>query len=144
MNRFTRGRRRFSASRWAVERERCRVADPVQPPAGGDAVPIGEAVDSVLRGLRMEERDWQSGLIDAWVEVAGRSVAKHARPGKMAGTILTVFVDSSAWLAEIARTHRAALLQALQRRFGADRITGLRLMPDPDGRQPRPPPTSGA
>lgn len=127
-----------------MERERCRLTDPVQPPGLNDPVSVGDTLDSVLKDLRLDEKDWQTEMLESWVELAGRTVAKHARPGKVSGTMLTVFVDSPVWLAEFTRTSRGPLLQALQRRFGANRITGLRFAPDPDGLPARTPPTSGA
>jgi hypothetical protein len=137
-------KKRFTPGRWAVERERGRIASPVQPPADHIPIRIGDAVEDVLRGLHLGEMDWQAEMFESWVELAGRTVARHARPGKMGGTCLTVFVDSPVWLAELARVHRATLLKALQSRFGATRIATLRFAPDPDGLAVRPPPTSGA
>jgi predicted nucleic acid-binding Zn ribbon protein len=90
-------------------------------------------MEGVLRGLRLDERDWQTEMLESWVELAGRPVAKHARPGRVSGSCLTVFVDSPVWLSELSRTSRVPLLQALQRRFGANRIKDLRFAPDPDG-----------
>lgn len=139
-----RRRRRFSAGRWAIERERGRVADPVQPPAAFDPLPVGASVDGVLRNLRLDERDWETELMESWVRLAGATVSRHARPGKVTCRCLTVFVDSPVWLAEMTRTQRIPLLKALQQRFGAERIESLRFMPDPDGPALGRLPTSGA
>lgn len=102
-----------------------------------------DIADGVLRGLRLEERNWQSEMLQEWTALAGKTVSRHARPGKVSGTCLTVFVDSPVWLAEITRNQRGPLLQALQRRFGASRVASLRFLADPDGPVPGLNPTSG-
>jgi predicted nucleic acid-binding Zn ribbon protein len=137
-------RRRYASGRWAVERERCRLPDPVQPAGECDPVRAGAAADAVLRGLRLPERDWQSEMLDEWVRIAGATVARHARPGKVTGSCLTVYVDSPVWLAEIARSQKGPLLRALQERFGAGRVASVRFLSDPDGPTvPGRTPTSG-
>lgn len=133
MEQRSRRRKRFAAGRWTVERERCRLPDPVQPAGECEPVRAGAAAEAVLRGLRLPERDWQSEMLDAWVGIAGATVARHARPGKVAGSCLTVYVDSAVWLAEMTRSQKAPLLRALQERFGAGRIASVRFLPDPDG-----------
>jgi predicted nucleic acid-binding Zn ribbon protein len=88
-------------------------------------------IGAVLAKLDLGEQLWLRRLESEWVEVAGQTLARHARPGRYERRILVVFVDSSSWLSELNRYGRKELLENLQKRFGADRISDLRLQLDP-------------
>jgi hypothetical protein len=127
-------KRRFSPGRWAVERERCRLADPAQPSVGSEPVAAAAVVTALLRKIESAMPDWQSDLAAAWPALAGSPADRHTRPGRLDGNVLVVFVDSPVWLHELSRsTFRRECLQRIEKRFGRGRIASLRLAPDPDG-----------
>ena len=54
-----------------------------------------------------------------WVEVAGEETARHSWPKRVRAGVLTVAVDSSALLAELAGYRRHEILRALNEGGGA-------------------------
>ena len=127
--------KRPNRGRWQIERERCHIADRTPGSRRGESVPVRDAIGTVLTKLDLGEQVWLKNLESDWVELAGRALAKHARPGRYERRRLVVFVDSSAWLSELERYGRKELLEKLQQRFGADKIADLRLQMDPEGAQ---------
>jgi hypothetical protein len=69
-----------------------------------------------------------------WALVAGEAVARHSRPGDLRRGVLTVAVDSSAWLCELT-LRSEELLAALRSRYD-DSVTSLRFAL---GAKPTPP-----
>ena len=67
----------------------------------------------------------------SWPDVAGPAVAKHTRPGRLERNTLVVFVDSSAWLNDLLRYGQKLILEKLQKKFGADKISAVRFLLDP-------------
>ena len=122
----------YSRGQWAVQRERCRIADPRIPRADPDPRPLGELLPDVMRRLGLEHVQWSVRLERDWAELAGPAVALHARPGTVRDGILTVFVDSSVWLSELSRFGRRPLLARLQAAYGADDVRDVRFRLDPD------------
>jgi predicted nucleic acid-binding Zn ribbon protein len=127
-----RDKRAFSRGRWAIERERCRIAEPAPPRAPTEERAFGAILPNVLAQLGLEDDLWRERLRDEWVGTVGPSVGAHTRPGKYRDGYLTVFVDSSVWLNELLRFGQAPLLAKLQARYGANKIRDLRLQLDPD------------
>jgi len=127
-------KRRFTRGRWTVERERCRLSDPVQPPGASEPVSAADLVTALVQRLESAQPDWRSELAEAWPALAGRPADRHTRPGRVDGKCLVVFVDSPGWMHELSRSpFRRDCLARIQARFGAGRIASLRLAPDPDG-----------
>ena len=60
---------------------------------------------------------------ERWKEMAGNA-GKHTRPVSLRKAVLTVAVDSSAWMYEMAGRKRT-LLKQLKRAFGKDKISEL-------------------
>ena len=85
-----------------------------------------------LKDTPVADDIWLKHLEEQWLEVVGKQIVGHARPGPMQGTTLTVYVTSSAWLNELSRFGRNRLLANLQKRFGRDRIRSVRIQLDPD------------
>lgn len=71
-------------------------------------------------------------LEEEWVALVGEPIARHVRPGRMDRGVLYVFVSNSVWLSELKRHGESAMLEKLQARFGADKITSLHMRLDPD------------
>jgi len=122
----------FSRGQWAVQRERCRIADPRIPRAVPEPRPLGELLPDVMRHLGLEAVQWSVRLEQDWAELAGPAVAGHARPGTVRNGVLTVFVDSSVWLSELSRFGRKPLLKRLRAAYGDDAVRDVRFQLDPD------------
>lgn len=107
-------RRRAELDRTAREAESddADVVLPVGPTVRG-APPV-TGIDDALRSL-VEQRGWDERLRGAdlagrWHEVVGEELAGRCRPGRLAGGVLQVVVESPVW--------------ATQLRYLADRIAG--------------------
>jgi predicted nucleic acid-binding Zn ribbon protein len=127
-----RGRQRLSGGRWQLERERYQLPADCTPPAYGELTPVGEVIVGVIKRVGLDARVWEQSILDAWVELVGEAVARRARPGYIQNGVLTVFVSNAAWMNELVRFGKKALLEKLQSRFGAARIRDIRFAPDPD------------
>jgi predicted nucleic acid-binding Zn ribbon protein len=87
-----------------------------------------------MKQLGLENRLWEQALINEWESLVGPQVAKHARAGRLERKVLHIFVDHPAWLSDLSRYGQKQLVENLQKRFGADKIKGIRLQLDPDHR----------
>jgi predicted nucleic acid-binding Zn ribbon protein len=104
----------------------------MQPKASGEHL-AADAIDVLMKKIGLSEPHWLETLSNDWVQIVGEGVGRHARPGRVDGTILYVFVDSSVWLNELKRYGHKEMLAAIQKRFGHSRINSIRLQLDPDG-----------
>ena len=123
----------FSRGRWQLERERCQIQDTEPPIPFNEATPVAAVISDLIRSLEPERNSWADTLEEEWSSVLGPPFAAHSRPGRLEGGRLVIFVDSSVWLSELSRYGRGKILSALQRRFGAQRITSVSVALDPDG-----------
>lgn len=121
-----------SPGRWKIEQERLHLDPRRRPPEIAEQGPIGEVVAGLVRQAGLEERMWEQALLVEWPQLVGEQVARRSRPGRMQRKVLTVFVSNSAWLGELSRYGQQQMLANIQKRFGAERITGIRLQLDPD------------
>ena len=126
-------RKREDKLRWEVERERHHILRE-RPPPPDQSTGIAPVVENVLKGMGLEKRFWEQALIGEWEALVGSQVARQARPGRIDRKILHIYVTHSAWLSELSRYGQKQILDNLQRRFGADRIKGIKLQLDPDAR----------
>ena len=85
-----------------------------------------------MRQLGLDERVTEEALLEEWTTLAGPQVARHARPGRLSGGTLFVYVTHSIWLSELQRNGKKQLLDNLQSRFGKKTIRTLHLQLDPD------------
>lgn len=110
-------RERAADARRRAQQERSRAgldralgdaeeADVVVPegPTVRPAPPVG-AIDDVLRRF-VEERGWAERLRGAdlardWADVVGEDLATRSRPGRLAGGVLQVVVESPAWATQL-------------------------------------------
>lgn len=107
------------------------MSAPVPPDDGKGVKTIGMILPGILKGIKPRS----SGIIflieQKWRDIAGR-FAGHSRPAKVEKGILTVYVDSSAWLSEMSRFGKRDMLLSLDKSIGKDIVTGLSLVLDPD------------
>ena len=73
------------------------------------AVPIGTALDQLLRQRGMEETLVFGRVLDCWEEVVGSEVARQVRPQLIRGRELIVSVDHPAWATELELAGSAVL-----------------------------------
>ena len=86
--------------------------------------PIGDIVKSVFARLENEKTFSKEDIESQWKVMVGVSGANHSRPASLRKGVLTVFVDSSGWMQEMAMQKRKILKQ-LKRQFGKDKISGI-------------------
>jgi predicted nucleic acid-binding Zn ribbon protein len=106
---------------------RIRQVKPEPPPARS----IREFVPGLMKQLGLEDRLWEQSLLSDWESVVGPQVALHTRPGRLERKTLFIYVSNSTWLSELMRYRQTDLLRNVQNRFGAARITAIRLQIDP-------------
>ena len=85
--------------------------------------PVGDIIKMVFERLERGKTLTKEDVEERWREIAGDG-AGHTRPVALRKTVLTVFVDSSSWLHEMAMRKRN-LLKQLKRAFGKDKISGI-------------------
>jgi len=112
-----------------VNRERFQLTDH-EPTLEGVTVPIHEVITSVFGNIDANDRSWLRELEKEWSVLIGPA-ADHARLGRFNRKMLVIYVDSSVWLNELVRYERAGMLARLQKRFGAERIKGIRFQAEP-------------
>jgi len=82
------------------------------------AVPVGDIIAGVL------SRNGLSGLVEAgrvlaaWDGVVGAALTGHTKPVSFRDGVLTVFVDSAAWLFQVERFHKKLIMDKLNRTLG--------------------------
>jgi predicted nucleic acid-binding Zn ribbon protein len=93
---------------------------------------LKELLADALSGLMGPRRARAGGLLDAWPEVIGPALARHARAVGIRGQTLVVAADHSAVLYELGM-RRASLIEALNARAGDRVITEIQLVMRPLG-----------
>jgi predicted nucleic acid-binding Zn ribbon protein len=120
-------KRRPSRGQWAIQRERCQIADTAPSTPFMDATALSQVLSQVLRSLPKPGAHWSDTLVDEWASLVGPDVARHTKPGRVDQKCLTVFVDSSTWLNEL-RFRQGRILTSLQKRFGPEHVTSIRFL----------------
>lgn len=92
---------------------------------GTEATHAGEIIRRVFAELDKKKNTSQEEILSLWRELAGERGVWHSRPSSLKNRVLTVRVDSSAWLQELVMRKRR-LLKELKRALGKDRITEIR------------------
>ena len=121
----------LNKSAWELQRERHRIAR-TRPPQPESLATAAEVVPRVMKQLGLENRLWEQALVSEWESLVGPQVAKRARAGRLERKILHIFVDHPAWLSDLSRYGQKQIIENLQKRFGADKVKGIRLQLDPD------------
>lgn len=88
------------------------------------ATHAGEVLKSVFAELDKKKNVSQEAVTTLWKELVGEKGLAHAKPTSLRRKVLTVRVDSSAWLQELVMQKRR-LLKGLKRALGKDRITEI-------------------
>ena len=92
----------------------------------GDPERLGLLVPRVLEDLGFEGAARIVAIAERWEEVVGPEIARHCQPSSLRDGTLEATVDSSVWCQQL-RLQTPEILAALQRVFGAEAPTALRL-----------------
>jgi predicted nucleic acid-binding Zn ribbon protein len=88
---------------------------------------IAEVLKDVFEKLSVERLALTREDVErCWKDLVGGGGLKHSKPAVLKRGVLTVFVDSSAWLQELSMKKRG-LLKGLKRKFGKDKISEIQL-----------------
>ncbi|MFW6152063.1 MAG: DUF721 domain-containing protein [Verrucomicrobiota bacterium] len=118
--------------RWAVERERCRIARDETGQQPEAVYSIANTIRHLMAGLEPRSASWLEKLHSQWPALVGESVSKHSRPGRIDGKRLVIFVDSSVWLNELSRYWKTTILKSVQGKFGCEKVDAVSFRIDPD------------
>lgn len=86
------------------------------------AMPLGNLVPGVVKGLGLEQRLHQSQVCHLWAAIVGPDIARHAQPVSLRQGTLMVSVDHPVWHQELSRGHKPLLLKKIQAAVGADAV----------------------
>jgi predicted nucleic acid-binding Zn ribbon protein len=125
-------KRTFNRGRWEVQRERARITTPVPSPVYREVPSVGQVISGLMRKLDSQVPGPLTLLSGEWEMLAGESVARHCRPGRLQKGRLTLFVQNAVWLNELARFGKARLLAAVQKRLGSDAVNDITFLIDPE------------
>lgn len=93
---------------------------------------IRNSITRVFKNIEARESSPLRSIQAQWKAIAGGIVAGHSRPDRIAGDVLYVFVDSSAWMQEIVRFHGNDIVQQIQKLIGPDVVRQARFQVNPD------------
>jgi len=85
------------------------------------AIPIGKAIDKMLRKIKIETTVRQWEVVSLWSDIVGETIAKHTRAEKISFGKLYVSVDSSAWRNELM-FQKEGLLKKINSRLNRAKI----------------------
>ena len=123
---------KYSRGRWMIECERCGIPRGTPPPAEEDCATMDAGVEQVLKGLGLSGLQSTNELVERWEDIVGSQVARHSRPGRMNGSELIVYVDSSVWLHELQRYGLKGMYAKVKAHCDRQEIKSIRLQLDPD------------
>ena len=129
--------RPFNRGRWAVERERCLIGDATPPPDFRDPSGIAEVLPSVLKQFGVEHTIWTERLTAEWPNIVGEAIARHARPGRLDGDTLRIFVTDNVWLHELKRFGPKTLVEKIRNATGISAVRRIQFELDPDSNSGR-------
>ena len=99
------------------------------PTRGGGLTPVGNVLDQVLAGLKLEERFKSAGATELWSEMVGPDVARRTCAAGVRGGDLLVEVEGAVWMGHLA-VLRQGILDDLNGRLPAEaRLSSIRLVP---------------
>lgn len=91
---------------------------------GRKVAPIGDVIKDVFERLEKEKDLSRESIEGVWGAQVGEAGVQHSKPASLKKGILTVRVDSPAWMQELTMRKRA-ILKGLKRALGKDRISEI-------------------
>lgn len=117
-------------------------------PSNNDLEPIAAALENVIKDEGWERDMAIQAVFGRWASIVGPDVAQHSKPEHLAGRVLTVRADSTAWATSL-RTMAGQLVARLNTELGQTEVDAVKILgPDApswkhgrrsvrDGRGPR-------
>lgn len=109
---------------------------------------LSSTLDKILSSRGMQSRISEYRIFGQWEKTVGEAIAGHARPAGLRGRKLTVAVDSSVWMQELA-LRKPDIIEKINAALGKDTIQSIVLrlgeippMPKVYGAAEPPPPLS--
>lgn len=93
----------------------------------GDLEPLGAALDDVITSEGWLKDIAVQAVFGRWAEIVGPEVAQHSHPEKLAGKVLVVRADSTAWATSL-RTMAAHLVARLNGELGQGEVEKVRIL----------------
>jgi predicted nucleic acid-binding Zn ribbon protein len=78
---------------------------------------IGRVLGGLMARLGLEQLVQQRMIAEAWREIVGEEIARHAHPTRIHRGVLTVSVNNSVWLFELSTYQKQTILRQIQERF---------------------------
>ena len=110
----------------------CHIGDKAPASPEKDEATPADLIPGLMKRIGLDSSLWLQELEAEWGTLVGEALSKHTRPGRVDQGRLTVFVDSSVWLNELARYGQKELVDKLQERFGRAKIRKVTFSLDPD------------
>ena len=99
---------------------------PEEPFIRDTSRPVSEPLHKLIAQLGLKQRLREEEIQEAWKDVVGDFLAKHAAPAKLSDGLLIVHVLQPTVHFELERVWKRTLLQKLQARFGKNTIREIR------------------
>ena len=87
--------------------------------------PVGDVLESTLKGLKLDHRCDQEAMVAAWAEVVGDNIANNAQPLEVRRKVLIVQVLQPSIHYVLAQQMKGAILAKMQERFGKESIVDI-------------------
>lgn len=92
---------------------------------GGRPEALGAILERLLAHTGLAARRQERRLLEAWTEVVGERLARHAQPVDIADGILTLRSNSAVWRQELTML-MPLIRQRLNERFGEGAVREIR------------------
>jgi predicted nucleic acid-binding Zn ribbon protein len=87
---------------------------------------FGDVLGRLMKARGWEKPKAEATVFGAWEKVVGPEIAKHSRPVKLDGGVLTVEAESTAWATQL-RMLAASLLRSIAAEVGHNVVTKLNI-----------------
>ncbi|WP_030440873.1 DUF721 domain-containing protein [Actinoplanes subtropicus] len=87
---------------------------------------FGDVLGRLMKARGWEKPKAEATVFGAWERVVGPEIAKHSRPVKLDGGVLTVEAESTAWATQL-RMLAATLLRSIATEVGHNVVTKLNI-----------------
>ncbi len=130
---MARKKHQYTYDQWQVMRERFHI-DSFEPPPPDMQIPdMKNVIAGIIKKVGLDKELLLNSIEQEWEDIVGAAVAKHTRPGKFEDKQLTIYVDNPVWLFELKQQKSMkTILVNLSKRYGANKIKKIFLVPDPD------------
>lgn len=82
-------------------------------------------LNKVIGGIEKQTRGKKEKILSVWQGIVGKDASSHSRPVSIKRDVLTVEVDSSAWLYSL-NLKKKSILKDINSRLGEEKIEDIR------------------